>query len=144
VIVDDRGQYVEPIVTPTRRELEILKVLWELGPSTVRAVHEHYFQVRGFAFNTVQTMLRLMADEKKGLVSAQLVGRTFVYTARYSRDQCAARFLDHVFDGAAAEMVQSLLRSEDISAEELEQMQAMIDEARLRNGRRRSGRGGAT
>src|SRR5262249_8467836 len=142
-LADLRGGAVEPITTPTRRELEILKVLWELGPSTVREVHEHYFQARGVAYNTVQTLLRLMAEEKKGLVSAQLVGRTFVYPACYSRDQCAARFLDHVFDGAAAEMVESLLRSETISAEELEQMQAMIDEARQRNGRRRPGRGGA-
>jgi predicted transcriptional regulator len=139
-----RERAVEPTVTPTKRELEILKVLWELGPSTVREVHEHYFAPRGFAFNTVQTLLRLMADEKKGLVSARLEGRTFVYTPRYSRDQCAASFLDSVFDGAAAEMVQSLLRHESISAEELEQMQVMIDEARLRNGRRRSGRGGGT
>jgi predicted transcriptional regulator len=120
---------VETIPTPTPRELEILKVLWELGPSTVRAVHEHSFKERDIAYNTVQTMLRLMAD-KKHLVSASLEGRTFVYTPRFSRDEVAVRFLDHVFDGAAAEMVQSLIRSERISADELEQMQGMITAAR--------------
>jgi BlaI family penicillinase repressor len=132
---------VDQIPTPTKRELEILKVLWELGPSTVRTVHEHAFKDRGFAYNTVQTLLRLMADDK-GWVSARLDGRTFVYTARFSRDEYASRFLDNVFDGAAAEMVQSLLRNEGISPEELEQMQAMIDEARLRNTHRGSNRGG--
>lgn len=122
---------MEPVPTPTKRELEILKVLWELGPSTVREVHEHHFQTLGVAYNTVQTILRLM-EADKGLVSAERDGRTYVYTARFSRDECAARFLDHVFDGAAAEMVQSLLQDENISHDEIEQMQAMIDAARQR------------
>src|SRR5262249_47968765 len=126
---------------PTPRELEILKVLWELGPSTVREVHEHAFLHQGIAYNTIQTMLRLM-EEKKKLVSSHLDGRRYVYTARFSRDQSTACFLDDVFDGVAAEMVQSLLRSEHISVAELEQIQAMIDEARQTGGRRRRERGG--
>jgi len=130
---------VEQISTPTPRELDILKVLWELGPSTVRAVHEHSFKDRDIAFNTVQTMLRLMAGPDKRLVHAHLDGRTFVYTANFSRDQIAVRFLDNVFDGAAAEMVQSLFRSERVSDEELEQMQGMIDAARRRQGRKTPG-----
>ena len=65
---------MEHMPTPTPRELEILKVLWELGPCTVRAVHRHRFQDQDVAYNTVQTMLRLMAT--KGLVSFEPVGRT--------------------------------------------------------------------
>jgi len=124
------GRTVEELKSPTPRELEILKVLWDLGPSTVRQVYEHRFRDQGMAQNTVQTMLRLMADPKKGLVTFAPQGRTFVYSAAYSRDQSAAHFLDNVFDGAASEMVLSLLRSERISAEELEQMRAMIEAAR--------------
>lgn len=125
---------------PTPRETEILKALWELGPSTVRAVHEHSFKDRDIAYNTVQTLLRLMAE--RNLVGADLVGRTFVYTAHYSRDESTVRFLDSVFDGAAAELVQSLIRSERISADELEQMKSLIDEARQRSTRSRGDRGG--
>src|SRR5687768_14768700 len=98
---------------PTPRELEILKVLWEQGPSTVRDVHRHFAAHEDLAYNTVQTMLRLMAD-KKGLVRAELQGRGYVYTALYTRDASTASFLDRVFDGAAAQLVQSLLRSEHI------------------------------
>ena len=127
--------------SPTPRELEILKVLWELGPSTVKAVHLYAFLSQGIAYNTVQTLLRIMAGPEKRLVSARLDGRIFVYTPLLSRDRHAARFLDNVFDGAAAEMVQSLLRSERVSPGELEQLQAMIDEARQQNAR--PGRGGA-
>src|SRR3979411_816296 len=100
------------IPTPTTREMEILKVLWELGPSSVRTVHRRLAQEVDLAYNTVQTLLRIMED--KGLVKHHVEGRTFVYTPRFSRDESAARFLDRVFDGAAAELVQSLLRAERI------------------------------
>jgi predicted transcriptional regulator len=80
------------------------------------------------AYNTVQTLLRIM--EKKGLVQHRLEGRTFIYTPCFSRDESAARFLDHVFDGAASQMVLSLLRTERIPPAELERMHAMIAEAR--------------
>lgn len=119
--------------TPTPAELEILKVLWELGPSSVRLVYQHLARSKDSAYNTVQTLLRIM--EKKGLVRHHVEGRTFIYTPCFSRDESACRFLERVFDGAAAELVQSLLRSERISPEELEQMQAMIAEARRRKSR---------
>ena len=121
--------------TPTPRELEILKVLWEQGPSSVRAVHR---QLRpeepDLAQNTVQTLLRIMED--KGLVTHSQEGRAFVYAPRYSRDQSAARFLDRVFDGAASQLVASLIQAERIPPEELDRMQALIAEAR----RQRTGR----
>jgi predicted transcriptional regulator len=123
------------IPTPTPRELEILKVLWELGPSSVRGVHAHLTSREpGLAYNTVQTMLRIM--EEKDLVRHKLAGRTFIYTARFTRDQSTARFLDRVFDGAVAQLVQSLLRSEHLSHDELDRMQALIDEARQRKSAR--------
>jgi BlaI family penicillinase repressor len=127
---------VTELPTPTPREMEILKVLWEQGPASVRDVHRELARTEpDLAYNTVQTLLRIM-DEKKGLVSHHVEGRTFVYTARYNRDESTQRFLDRVFDGAASELVLSLLRSERLSPEELEQMQALIAEAR----RKRTGR----
>jgi BlaI family transcriptional regulator, penicillinase repressor len=117
------------IPTPTPRELEILKILWSQGPSSVRDVHRQLLaDDPELAYNTVQTMLRIM--EGKGLARHELSGRTFIYTARFTRDESTVRFLDRVFDGAAAQLVSSLLRSERLSAEELERMQALIAEAR--------------
>ena len=125
--------------TPTPRELEILKVLWEDGPSSVRAVHRRLLlREPDLAYNTVQTLLRLMDD--KNLVRHELEGRTFIYTARFTRDESTARFLDRVFDGAASQLVQSLLQSERVSAAELERIQALIDAARRKNGRRQGER----
>ena len=118
--------------SPTPREMEILKVLWERGPSSVRTVQDHLGprdkRDEKAAYNTVQTLLRIM--EEKGLVRHRLKGRTFVYTPCFSRDQSAARFLERVFDGAADQLVLSLLRSERIGKDELKRMQDMIAEAR--------------
>jgi predicted transcriptional regulator len=133
---------VKETPTPTPRELEILKVLWEYGPRSVRQVHRYLAQFEDLAYNTVQTLLRIMED--KGLVEHHVEGRTFVYTPRYSRDESAVRFLDRVFNGAADQLVLSLLRSERVAPQELERMQVMIEEARRRKAQgkpsRRSGR----
>jgi predicted transcriptional regulator len=133
------AQAVTAKPTPTGRELEILKVLWEDGPSSVRAVYRRLAaaQEEELAYNTVQTLLRLMED--KGLVSHHVDGRTFIYTANYSREDSLAGFLERVFDGAADELVQSLLRAERISTEELERLHALIAEARRSKKSRRSG-----
>ena len=126
---------MDAIPTPTPRELEILKVLWEQGPRSVKDVHRHLLSSEpDLAYNTIQTMLRVM--EGKGLVGHDLDGRSFIYAARFTRDDTAARFLDRVFDGAASELVQSLLRNEKVSGDELERMRAMIDEVRRQSGRR--------
>jgi predicted transcriptional regulator len=125
---------VSDLPTPTGRELEILKVLWELGPSSVRTVHQRLAQGqdKDLAYNTVQTLLRIM-ETPKGLVRHHVEGRTFIYSPCFSRDDNAVRFLDRVYDGAAAQLVQSLLRTERISPDELDQLQAMIAEARRKN-----------
>lgn len=113
---------------PTPGELEILKVLWDRGPASVRVVYDALAGRKDVAYNTVQTMLRLM--EMKQLVRHHSEGRTFIYSPCYTREDSARGFLERVFDGAAAQLVQSLLRTEQISQEELERIHALISAAR--------------
>jgi predicted transcriptional regulator len=115
-------------VGPSERELEILKVLWELGPASVREVHERLCPNGEAAFNTVQTLLRIMED--KGSVTHRAEGRTFIYTPKYSRARATRRFLHKVFDGALDQMVLSLLQIEDTSADELKELERVIAQAR--------------
>jgi BlaI family transcriptional regulator, penicillinase repressor len=124
---------VDNLPTPTPRELELLKVLWENGPKSVSEVHRLLRTADGWqpAPNTVQTLLRIM--ETKGLVAHTAAGRTFIYTPVFSREETASRFLDRVFDGAASQLVQSLLKAEKISPGELEQMRQLINEARKKS-----------
>lgn len=121
---------MEELPTPTPRELELLKVLWEYGAKSVAEVHKLLRPADGSALaaNTVQTLLRIM--EGKGLVSHTLVGRTFIYQPLFSREESAARFLDRVFDGAASQLVLSLLRAEKIPPSELDEMRELIRKAR--------------
>ena len=121
---------VNDLPTPTEREMEILKVLWEHGPKSVSDVHRILQIEEGKPqhLNTVQTLLRLM--ETKGLVSHRSEGRSFIYEPLFSREETAVRFLDRVFDGAASQLVMSLLKAERISPEEQELVKQMIAKAK--------------
>ena len=115
---------------PTPREMEILKVLWEIGPAGVRDVYRRLAeqQEEDLAFNTVQTMLRIM--EEKGLVAHAVEGRAFIYRPLFTRENSLSRFVERVFDGAADQLVLTLLKTEKLSAKELERLQAQIESAR--------------
>jgi predicted transcriptional regulator len=117
-------------VAPSERELEILKVLWELGEASVREVHERLYPRGEAHFNTVQTFLRIMED--KGLVRHRTEGRTFIYASSHSREQVTRRFLHKVFDGALDQMVLSLLQAEHTTAGELRELERLIAKARRR------------
>jgi predicted transcriptional regulator len=116
--------------TPSERELDILKVLWDIGAGSVRQVHERLCPGGELAFNTVQTLLRIM--EKKGLVGHRAEGRTFIYFPTHSREGVATRFLDKVFDGALDQLVLSLLSARDAETtpEELKELERLIAKAR--------------
>jgi len=80
----------------TPRELEILKVLWEIGPAGVREVYRRLAEAQedDLAYNTIQTLLRIMED--KGLVQHRVDGRAFIYTPLYSREQSLSGFVERV------------------------------------------------
>src|SRR5262245_42009375 len=124
--------------TPTGRETDILKVLWAHGSASVRDVHAAMQDEADepIAFNTVQTLLRIM--EGKQLVTHHVEGRTFIYSPRFSREESASRFLDRVFNGAASELMLSLIRAEKVPPVELDRMHNLIAEART-GGRGRRG-----
>jgi BlaI family transcriptional regulator, penicillinase repressor len=125
-------------VVPSQRELDVLKVLWELGSGSVREVHERMCPGGELAFNTVQSLLRIMED--KGLVRHRAEGRTFVYEPTYSRDRVTSRLLHRLFDGSLSQVVLSLLQDKDVSEEELDGLERLITEARKRRGAKPKGK----
>ena len=118
---------------PSPRELDILKALWAIGSGSVRAVHDRVKGEHALAFNTVQSLLRIM--EEKGLVRHRAEGRTFVYEPLYARDRVASRLL-RVFDGAIDQVVLSLLEAGDPTDAELTKLEALIAAARQKKGGR--------
>ena len=127
-------------MVPSRRELDVLKVLWELRSGSVREVHEAMCPGGELAFNTVQSLLRIM--EEKGLVRHRTEGRTFVYEPIYSRDSVTSRLLHRLFDGSLSQVVLSLLQAKDASEEELDGLERLIAEAKKRKAAKPKGRRG--
>lgn len=119
-----------PTLQPTPREMEILKVLWDIGPAGVREVYRRLAeqQDEDLAYNTVQTLLRIMED--KGLVAHAVEGRAFIYRPLFTRESSLLGFVERVFDGAADQLVLALLKTEQLSAKELERLQNQIEAAR--------------
>ncbi len=122
---------------PSERELDVLKVLWEIGSGSVREVADRLAPDLGLAFNTVQTVLRNM--EEKGLVGHRADGRTFVYFPKHTREQVTSRFLTKVFGGALDQFVVSMLQATDATPDELRELEKLI--ARARAAKQRKGDG---
>jgi predicted transcriptional regulator len=124
-------------VQPTERELEALKVLWERGEATVHDLCEAMAD-RGvdLAYTTVLSLLQVM--EQKGLVSHRRDGKAYVYAALIERGatlgQMAGGFLNRVFDGAVQEYLVHALESRKVTADELDELERMIAEAKRKAG----------
>lgn len=130
---------------PTRRELAILKVLWDRGEATVREVHEALRNDIPIVQNTVQAFLRTM--ESKGLVTHRTQGRTFVYRPTRAKEQTSRRLLsgllDRVYDGAIDQLVESALSLRTPTAAELERLRALVERVDAAGSAARPGTEGA-
>lgn len=125
-------------VRPTDFELDILKILWERGPSTARAVLDSLPAHRRSGYTTVLKMLQVM--EKKEMVEVDRSARSHVYAARIQRERTVGGLVDdlvdRVFDGAAADLLVRLVEGSDLKPEELDALEARIAEVRKKETRR--------
>lgn len=116
--------------TPTGGELEILHVLWERGPSTVRQVLDELNRQRPRAYTSVMTLLGVMTD--KGLVTREPQGRAFLYRAARPRRATLGRLirdlLGRAFEGSASALVAQVLDQTNPSPDELAAIRKVLDE----------------
>ena len=114
---------------PTDGELEILRVLWRRGPSTVRDVHQALVGEKQTSYNTTLKLLHIMYG--KGLVTRQDARRPHVYQAAMPEAQMQQRLvadlLERAFGGAARKLVAALTAT-DISDEELADIRRLLNE----------------
>lgn len=119
------------VVRPTERELEVLEVLWRLGPSTVREVVDALDGGHGAGYTSWQKIMTIMLE--KGLVSRTAAGRGHRYSARVAqgevRRRLAGELLERVFGGSVAALVQSALATRPASAAELREVEALLEQA---------------
>lgn len=115
---------------PTELELQILKVLWRIGPASGRQVRDVLAQTRDLAYTSVMTMLNIMT-RKKYLKRSKIEGG-IVYRARVSqRVTCVGMvrdLLERAFDGSASALMLNLLENDRIQPDELKELRKLIDQ----------------
>jgi len=115
---------------PTDAELEILTVLWTLGPSTVREVHETVLRRKPAQYTTVLKLLQIMAE--KGLVTRDEKERAHRYAASRPREwtqrQLAGDLLQRAFAGSAKSLMLGALSARKTSKDELAEMRRLLDQ----------------
>lgn len=119
--------------TPTHAELEILRVLWRRGPSTVREVQDVLEKGRGsraVGYTTVLKLMQIMTE--KGLVRRDESARTHVYSAAAAegatKQRLVSDLVDRAFEGSALGLVMHVLATRPATPEELEQIRALLRE----------------
>jgi predicted transcriptional regulator len=115
---------------PTAVELEILRILWELGPSPVREIHARLNAAKGTNYSTTVKMLAVMLG--KGLVKRDEQAAPHIYRPAITRDRAAKKFLteliEKVYDGSAMSLVLQALAGGKASKAEIEEARRLLDE----------------
>lgn len=114
---------------PTEKELEILQILWNMGPVAVKEVHEAMGGEAANGYTTILKMLQIMNE--KGLVTRQKSGKLHLYKAVPSQEKTRQQMLDKmintVFQGSASQLVMSALGNKKSTKAELLEIKKYLD-----------------
>jgi len=115
---------------PTAGELEILRVLWERGPSTVREIHQTLSEKKDVGYTTVLKLLQIMTA--KGTVRRNEEQRAHIYQAcqpaQKTKRELAGDVLQRVFAGSARDLMMHALQGRRTSRHEIEELRQLLDE----------------
>jgi predicted transcriptional regulator len=122
-------------IVPTDQELEILKVVWQLEHATVRDVHRELEKHRKIAYTTVLTMMGIL--EHKGHLKKKEGDRAYIYSPAQPqakvREKMVNEFVNRVFNGAAKPLLVHLMEDQDISREDLDEIEKLLREKRKKS-----------
>ena len=117
---------------PTEGELELLRVLWEKGPATVRELHDAVNLQRAVGYTSVLKILQIMTE--KGLVEREESAKAHIYRAAVSQEATQNQLLrdlsERLFSGSAAQLAMHALAMQPASAEELDEIRNLIEQKR--------------
>ena len=118
----------KPEIELTEAEWTIIKAIWDKEPCTAPAIQEKLFKATRWTYSTVRTLMDRMVA--KGLLTAEKVRNLTLYRSAVTRQQAQRGellyALKHAFNGALTPMVQCLLDAEDLSADDIAQLEALI------------------
>ena len=114
---------------PTESELEILQILWEHGPNTVRFVNDELSKTKETGYTTTLKLMQIMHE--KGMVHRDEAARSHIYRAAITESatqkQLLDRFLDTAFRGSALKLVMQALGNRKTSAQDLNEIRNLLD-----------------
>jgi BlaI family transcriptional regulator, penicillinase repressor len=116
----------------TEQELEIMKIVWRRGSTTVRDVYEELLTQRRIAYTTVMTMMGIL--EQKGHLNKSADERAYVYTPTQPQREVLGNmvqdFVKRVFNGSAKPLLVHLIEEQKISSEELDEISKLLRDKR--------------
>jgi len=119
----------DKLFKPTNAELEILQIVWENGPSTVKFVNEKLKENRLVGYTTTLKTMQIMFE--KELLGRDRSGRSHTYKALRKESETQSlmldKILDTVFSGSASKLVMHALRNEKTSAQEIDEIKKFIE-----------------
>jgi BlaI family transcriptional regulator, penicillinase repressor len=111
----------------TRLELQIMEILWDIGPSTVQEV-QNAISGEPLAYTTIQTMLNIL--HRKGRVKRKLSGKAYTYRPVLSRDNAVGEavrdMVDRLFGGSVEALVMSLLKTKQLESKKLAKLNELV------------------
>jgi BlaI family transcriptional regulator, penicillinase repressor len=114
---------------PTESELEILQVLWQNGPSSVRHVNEVLSQQKEVGYTTTLKQMQIMHE--KGLLERDTDAKSHIYTTSIPEEDTQKhllqQFVDNAFRGSAMKLVMQALGNHQVSENELDEIKALIN-----------------
>lgn len=117
-------------IRPTESELEILQILWQRGPSTVRQVNGVLLEKREVGYTTTLKLMQIMHE--KEILSREKEGKTHIYQAQADKGETQKalldRFLHRAFGGSASQLVMQALGNHEASREEIDEIRAYLDQ----------------
>lgn len=121
-----------PINPLGETEMEVLNIVWDLKEASVSDIQERILKKRKVAYTTIMTVTKNLAD--KGFLTYRKVGNSYIYSAREKPDNVKHNVLSSivkkVFQGSPAALIQNLVEHEDMSDEDIERIQSMINKLR--------------
>ncbi|QEC74848.1 BlaI/MecI/CopY family transcriptional regulator [Mucilaginibacter sp. AW1-7] len=113
---------------PTKSELEILQVLWEKGPSTVRAVNDELLKQKEVNYTTTLKLMQIMAD--KGILNRDESQMKHIYSVaeeeQKTKSHLLDKFVDSMYKGSASKLVMQLLGNKKTSDQELQEIKEIL------------------
>jgi predicted transcriptional regulator len=116
------------MINPSENELKILQILWDLGPSSVRDVHEKISENKDSGYTTTLKLMQIMVA--KGIAERDTSSRTHIYSAALSEQKTKkdllSRFISATFKGSSTSLVLQALGNGNTSQKELDEIKELI------------------